>query len=132
MRSRHSLLPVCFSAAICLNAQGPTDFARDVQPVFEKYCYSCHGDRVQNGGLRLDLKQSAESRIVPGNASESEIYRRVAGLGNRSRMPMGGKLAPAQIEAIKNWIGSGAVWQEPAAASAPKPKHWAFIAPVRP
>jgi hypothetical protein len=132
MRSRYSLLAACVGAAICLSAESPTEFAREVQPVLEKNCYSCHGGQVQNGGLRLDQKQSAQSRIVPGKALESEIYRRVAGLGNGARMPMGGKLPPAQIEAIKNWIDAGAVWPDTAGASAPKPKHWAFISPVRP
>jgi hypothetical protein len=132
MRSRLSLVLASLAAAICLRAQNATEFARDIQPIFEKHCYSCHGEKVQNGGLRLDQKESAQARIVPGKPLDSEIYRRVAGLGNKARMPMGGLLAPQQIAAIKTWIGAGAVWPDTAITSAPKPKHWAFIPPTRP
>jgi mono/diheme cytochrome c family protein len=138
MRSPQSLVIASLAAAVpltCLlgvRAQSSTDFARDVQPVFEKNCYSCHGEKVQNGGLRLDLKQSALARIVPGKPLNSEIYRRVAGLGTAARMPMGGKLGPQQIAAIRNWIDAGAAWPDTPVTSAARPKHWAFIPPVRP
>jgi len=30
------------------------DFEKDVQPVLSQKCYSCHGEDVQQSGLRLD------------------------------------------------------------------------------
>ena len=30
------------------------DFARDVLPVFQKYCWDCHGDGADKGDLSLD------------------------------------------------------------------------------
>jgi hypothetical protein len=111
-----------------LRAQSAPDFARDIQPIFEKNCYACHGEKVQSAGLRLDRKQSAAPKL-------NEIYPRVAGLGNNARMPLGGQLPAAQIALIKAWIDAGAVWPDtPAstASAAPKPKHWAFIPPQRP
>jgi hypothetical protein len=33
---------------------GIIDFPRDVQPVLDKHCVSCHGPKKQAGGLRLD------------------------------------------------------------------------------
>ncbi len=68
--------------------------------------------------------------IIPGRASDSIVYQRVAGLGDNARMPMGGKLSPDQIEKIRTWIDQGADW--PQTSIAPTKKHWAFIAPVRP
>jgi len=51
---------------LCLRAQNAPDYARDIQPIFEKNCYSCHGEKTQNGGLRLDQRQAALTKIVPG------------------------------------------------------------------
>jgi hypothetical protein len=100
---------------LCLRAQNAPgtapDYARDIQPIFEKDCYQCHGEKLQSGGLRLDRQVTANP----------EIYRRVAGLGNAARMPMGGHLSDDQIALIKTWIDT-----------APKTKHWAFVPPVRP
>jgi hypothetical protein len=123
-------LPLLIAAS--LQAQNIPDFARDIQPLFEKNCYSCHGEKTQSAGLRLDQKQSASTKLVAGNPEQSEIYRRVAGIGNMNRMPMGGKLDTAQIALIKSWIAAGANWPDSVLTSAPKKKHWAFIPPVRP
>jgi hypothetical protein len=119
-----------------LRAQTAPDFARDIQPILESKCYACHGEKLQSAGLRLDRKQSGLTKIVVGKADESELYRRVAGIGNMARMPMGGQLAPAQTALIKAWIDAGANWPDaliaPVPNAVPKKKHWAFIPPVRP
>lgn len=115
------------------------DFVKDVQPIFAKSCYGCHGPKQQMGGLRLDSKKAALAGgisgqdIHPGKAAESPLYLRVAGLGDLARMPMGGKLEPAQIETIKKWIDQGAEWPDSSTPeSAQIKKHWAFIPPQRP
>jgi hypothetical protein len=41
-------------------------------------------------------------------------------------MPMGSKLAPAEIALIRAWIEQGADWPGQVG------KHWAFVPPVRP
>ncbi len=78
-------LYACFSVAA---AQAATiDFSKDVQPIFEKSCYSCHGAKSQMGGLRLDSKIAAMAggqsgvEIRPGKSAESNLYNRVAGIG---------------------------------------------------
>src|SRR5262252_1847760 len=59
-------------------------FVRDIQPIFKRACYSCHGPDVQMSGLRLDMKGAAMAggrlgRVInPGAASESPLYNRVA------------------------------------------------------
>ena len=136
MRLRRSLRftagAIPLVSLLCLYAQNPPDYAREIQPVLERNCYSCHGEKLQSAGLRLDQKQSALAKLVPGKAAESEIYRRVVGVGNLARMPMGGALPAAQIALIKAWIDGGANWSDTVISSAPKKKHWAFIPPVRP
>lgn len=118
----------------CAAGAQKVDFSKQVQPVFAHSCYQCHGKAAQMAGLRLDSKASAIRRsVVPGRAAESPLYQRVAGLGDQPRMPMGGKLEAAQIEAIKRWIDEGAEWpEEQGAASAEVKGHWAYAAPRRP
>jgi hypothetical protein len=126
---------------LCAQQTSPKiDFARQVQPVFERSCYSCHGAKAQLGGLRLDAKnvamQGGQSGriIVPGDSAASTLYQRIAGLGDQARMPMGGKpLEAAEIRIIKAWIEQGAVWPEGVGVqNAEVRKHWAFAAPKRP
>lgn len=120
--------------------QPPVDFAKQVQPVLEKSCYGCHGPKAQMGNLRLDSKAAAFNGglsgkvIVVGNGEGSLLYRRISGLGDQARMPMGGKpLAPAEIAIIKLWIDQGAVWPDGVGATtAAIQKHWAFIPPKTP
>ena len=70
------------------------DFVRDIQPIFQKSCIACHGPNTQMAGLRLDAKQAVFAKVVvPGKATESSLYQRVAGIGEVARMPMGGRLA---------------------------------------
>ena len=119
------------------------DYQRDIQPILEKNCFSCHGATQQMSGLRLDTRQGflaggAGGKILaPGKAADSSLYKRVAGIGDLTRMPFGGQpLSAAQIELIRAWIEQGAVIPESAAASYAAPesakKHWGFVAPVRP
>src|SRR6476659_8172458 len=35
-------------------AKTDVDFTKDIQPLFENHCYSCHGTKKQESGLRLD------------------------------------------------------------------------------
>jgi mono/diheme cytochrome c family protein len=110
------------------------DFVRDVQPIFERSCLACHGPNTQMAGLRLDAKQSVFAKaVVPGNSAESALYRRVAGIGDVARMPMGGRLADDQIATIKSWIEQGADWPDSIGVKITATKtHWAFVPPQRP
>src|SRR5258708_30424726 len=90
------------------------------------------------GGLRLDSKKSALAGgqsgpvIDPGKSAESALYRRVAGIGDKPRMPMGGRpLDPSQIALLRAWIDSGAAWPDHAETAGTR-THWAFIPPHRP
>src|SRR6476661_7599552 len=102
-------------------------FERDVRPIFQSSCQTCHGD-LQTSGLDLRTRDSAMkggdngAAIVPGRAEDSRLYRRIAGLEQPS-MPLDGALAPPQIAIIKAWIDQGAHWDgavetPPAAPSA--------------
>ena len=107
-------------------AAGKVDFARDVQPLFRTYCYSCHGPTVQNNNFRLDRRRDSlpnrvganGARVVPGNRAASRLYLRVTGQAGM-QMPPTGALSPEQIRIVSAWIDQGAEWPDELANEAP-------------
>jgi hypothetical protein len=109
------------------------DFARDIFSIFRQRCLECHGPKKQEGGLRLDQRESVfahASAIVTGDAAASEIYRRTTlRPGDDEIMPAVGRpLSKSQTEMLRRWIDGGATWPEKFDADG----HWAYVAPVRP
>ncbi len=113
--------------------QPQVDFVRDIQPIFVKRCYECHGPDKQKGGLRLDHKpdaarggKSEKPFWIVGKSAESHLIERVTTEDADDQMPpKGDRLTSDQVRALKAWIDQGAIWPEE------KP-HWAFTKPVRP
>lgn len=113
------------------------DFQKQIKPLFQAKCYSCHGRESQEGGFRLDLKSRALEggdsglAITPGNSHKSELYHRIAGTGDGEKMPPEGEgtpLSPAELALVKRWIDQGAKW--PATTNLkgqlPGSDHWSF------
>ncbi|MBI5758825.1 MAG: DUF1549 domain-containing protein [Planctomycetales bacterium] len=107
------------------HAQGPSvDFGRDIQPLFARRCFACHGPDEDKGGLRLNKHEAAlaeldsgDRAIVPGKPDESVILERIATDDASLRMPPKGKpLSAEEMGLIRRWIAQGAKWTG----------HWAF------
>ncbi len=99
--------------------EGAVDFHKDVLPIFEAHCISCHGSK-EKGGLRLDQRASAfkggESElpgIVAGQPEESEILYRILTDDSIDVMPAKGeRLSASESGTIRKWIEEGAVWPD--------------------
>ncbi len=112
-------------------------FEKKVRPVLAEHCYSCHGAKKQNAGLRLDtaagLKQGADSGpvVIAGDPAKSRLILSVERKGD---FPMPPKQAlPAEaVAALSEWIKAGAVFPETNTTTndADPRTHWAFQ-PVR-
>ncbi|MBL9200897.1 MAG: DUF1549 domain-containing protein, partial [Opitutaceae bacterium] len=124
-------------------ATRPVDFARDVRPVLEQSCHSCHGPKKQSSGYRLDLKVSALTggegsapNIRPGQSAASPLIHYVAGLVEDMLMPSkGDTLTPDQIGVLRAWIDQGAAWPDDGRATAEPDEwktHWSFRPLARP
>jgi len=93
----------------------PVSFARDVEPILERSCRSCHGEAMQMGKLDLRTRESAMRGgahgpvVVPSSADQSRLYRMVVGL-ELPAMPLSGSLTPDDVATLKAWIDQGAVW----------------------
>ena len=70
--------------------------------------------KLQTAGLNLSV--SADSVIVPHDASKSRLYEAISYTGD-PKMPPSGKLVDGDIAKIRQWIEMGAPW--PKAAGAP-------------
>ncbi len=92
------------------------EFWKDVYPVFEKNCLSCHGPEKQFANFRVDRsedffgKQGREPLVFPKQSSRSPLIAIVS--GTRMDMPMADvhKLSGQDVAIIKTWIDSGAKW----------------------
>src|ERR1051325_410206 len=122
-------------------AKRKIDFEKDVQPLLSQKCQSCHGDEVQQSGLRLDKRQNALRGgdygpvIIPGNSAESKLIRRLVNGDGGLQMPPTGPLSDEEIGILRAWIDQGADFrievQEEAAPPPVDPKLGALISAVR-
>jgi hypothetical protein len=109
-------------AVVSAYAQAPADFFENkVRPVLAENCYDCH-TAAEMGGLRVDsrdrLLQGGKSgaAIMPGDPDKSLLIQAIRQTGDL-KMPKGGKLKPAEIQALTDWVKMGAPWPEAQAAA---------------
>ena len=133
MRATQLLIALtCASAGLAAPVpKGDVDFGRDVLPILSENCFHCHGpdEKAREGKLRLDTRdglfRAQHPVIVPGRASQSELFKRLITKEANDQMPPAKSkktLTTGQIETLRHWIDSGA----------PYATHWAFKPPVRP
>ncbi len=94
------------------------DFARDVKPILESTCLSCHGQEKPKGSLQLTTRAKAEqggengTALVPGNPAKSPIYTSTILPPDHDNImpPKGDTLTKSQAEVLRLWIEQGADW----------------------
>lgn len=100
-------------------AGGP-DFFREVRPILESRCYSCHQGGKAKGGLRLDNRADAlrggtadGPSIVAQHPEKSPLLLRVMSDDAEEVMPAkGDRLADAEVSTLRQWIKHGAHWPD--------------------
>jgi len=99
------------------STQTGVTYAKDIQPIFKKTCYKCHGEEKQKGKLRLDslaaaMKGGEDGEVIlPGKSEKSPLVQAVSGAVEDGLMPPDGKgdpLSKEQIGLIRAWIDQGA------------------------
>jgi len=92
------------------------DFDQHVRPILAAKCHSCHGEKQQQAGLRLDKRQNALRGgdygpvIVRGNGAESKLIKKLVSGDGGMQMPPTGALEAEQIGVLRAWIDQGAVF----------------------
>jgi mono/diheme cytochrome c family protein len=97
-------------------------FHRDVRPILQRHCQGCHQPNIKSSNLDLTSYEGLMAGgkrgpgLKPGSPSESMIVKSISG-EIQPRMPMGqAPLGAVEIEAIRQWIESGAADDTPAEA----------------
>ncbi|MEO8765675.1 MAG: DUF1553 domain-containing protein [Ginsengibacter sp.] len=107
----------------------PVDFTTQVKPIINKYCITCHGGVRQKAGFSLLFREEAlantksgKPAIIPGDADNSEIIRRLTLNDPEERMPYKhDPLSKENIDIIRRWINEGVHWG----------KHWAYVPVIK-
>ncbi|HEX8060155.1 MAG TPA: DUF1549 domain-containing protein, partial [Cyclobacteriaceae bacterium] len=100
------------------------DFNTQVKPIINKKCIACHGGVKRESDFSLLFRQDAMAKaesgkfaIIPGDASTSELIRRINSHDPEERMPYKkDPLTKEEIEILTDWINEGAQWGD----------HWAY------
>ncbi len=127
------------SQAASITSAQETFFETEVRPLLADNCFKCHGSRKQEAELRLDALAEilaggiSGPAIQPGQPDKSLLVHVLRHQG-KIKMPPDGKLEERQIEALVQWIQSGAPW--PGTSDLPtRPRneitnadrnHWSF------
>jgi ankyrin repeat protein/mono/diheme cytochrome c family protein len=119
--------PTAASAVAVGDASVPVEFARDIQPLLERSCVSCHTGERPKGGLNLVNRASllqggnrGEPVIVASHSEKSPLVQFVSDQVEDLEMPPVPKRAkfPAltkpEIARLRAWIDQGAIWPEEA------------------
>ncbi|HWA98600.1 MAG TPA: DUF1553 domain-containing protein, partial [Pirellulales bacterium] len=101
-------------------AQGGVDFYRDVAPVLDAHCLSCHQGSGAQSGLRLDSREGAlrggdseAPAVIPGRPEASALLERIRSTDPDIVMPpKGARLSAEQVAMLTRWIEQGAAWPE--------------------
>ncbi len=92
--------------------QEAPSFAKDVLPIFEQNCQTCHGNF---GGWDASSYQTVMTTgehgpvVIPGDSTNSLLAKKLLGTQEEGAvMPPSGKLADDLIQIILDWIAAGA------------------------
>jgi len=113
-----SLVAIVLSCIPLIASEGTDFFENKVRPVLANNCYACHTNS-EMGGLRVDNRESllkggkSGPAIMPGDPDKSLLVQAVRQTGEL-KMPKGGKLKPADVAALTEWVKMGAPWPEAA------------------
>ena len=84
---------VASSVAAPNDPMAAVDFKRDIQPIFQTRCISCHGVTKQRGGLRLDQREAALHGgdngpvLTAAKGAAIPLLNRVTSTDKTQRMP---------------------------------------------
>ncbi len=114
------LLPA-LHAAETSNTSGDVSFSRDIAPLLQTKCVTCHNAEKAKGGYRLhtfaELLKPGESKdaaVVAGEPAKSKLHQLLIATDADDRMPQKDDPLPApQVQLVARWIAQGARFDGP-------------------
>ena len=119
-----SIASFLLSSSAVLAEAAKVDFVKQIVPILETNCVSCHkpSNKEENGEYDITTRALAieggdhGTSLVPGNPEKSRMYTDLIRKDDdKRRMPPpknSDALKKEEIELIKNWIAQGAEWDE--------------------
>lgn len=114
------LLSFCWASILAIARPAPAnvDFDKEIKPIIEAACLSCHQESNAEGNLRLDSRAAATApgarapAIVPGDPAKSPFYTHTVLPPDHEQImpPDGAVLDALQTSRIRQWIEEGAHW----------------------
>jgi len=92
------------------------EYLRDVVPIFQASCITCHGPRKQLAGFRADRQEdffsprNGRPLVVPGDPDASRLLNIVSGKMKDMKSAAAHLLSPGEIAILRVWIETGAKW----------------------
>lgn len=135
-----SLLVLLFCVSVTYG-DDEVDYAKQIKPILAAHCVDCHGNDLQESGLRVDLGGyllrggDRGLAVAVGKPNESLLIKVLKEDGDIPKMPMDlDPLTEAQIELISLWIEQGARIPDTEKISNARrtSDHWAFQRIERP
>ena len=90
-------------------------FAEHIQPLFDRKCFRCHGDKLDSGDWRSDtyeaIMESGKNapNIIPGDPDSSLLIQRLLNQpSGGGQMPPARMMNERQIQWVIDWVAEGA------------------------
>jgi uncharacterized membrane protein len=119
---RMGLLAGTWVAMTHLGTAQVVDFVQEVKPLLQRVCWECHNADNDEGGFRVDDRDSVISEVAAGDASASRFYEVLVSTDETEKMPPPEhevQLTTAEIAIFERWINQGATWPAGVAVDAP-------------
>ena len=96
------------------------DFKKDIKPLLESRCISCHSSKKQKGDLNLSTLLASTkggdsgAAVTPNNPDASLLIERISLPHDDEEImpPKGEPLNQEEISLLTSWIQNGAQWPD--------------------
>lgn len=107
------IVPASGLRAAVVSPEQQTFFESQVRPLLADNCISCHGEKKQKGGLRLDSLDAALKGgkngvvLVPGKPEASKLVTAIGYKDADLQMPPDEQLPAAKARVLTEWVRMG-------------------------
>ena len=133
-----AIMTVAIACTMVRAQERSPDFVRDVAPLLQRRCLSCHSGAEPKGEFSLQTAEAALSGgyIEPGEASESHLVELITPVAGKAEMPKDADpLTSDEIDVIRKWIDEGAKWPQGLTLKEPRVDDfdwWSYRPLIRP
>lgn len=136
MKIRSGIIAGILAGSIGIDADAAVNFNKQIKPILEVHCVSCHGGKKPKAKYSLETKAKAfdDPEIINAGKPDDSIFLELCELpeDDDDVMPpvKNGLLAPFQVKLLRDWIKEGAKW--PAGVTITQKQKANFVKDVQP